>query len=541
MPSLVGPGSLSPTPPARLAAALDGGLLPCLERLVRRAARDPEGSCSRLVQKVLSPTNPAANSYARWYGLLLLFAYGEEGQSTRVLSALASLLPRPGGGGGGGTSRHGSKGNANEVGMSGLAQFAVTVACALLGYGVEVWAHSDPPEGGSGSGSGGSGSGSGTGGGSESRSGGSRRATCPPGVPPPGRRRLQRALAHAARLLLPPLARFVCFNCGGTDHGQQGRATASTPSAQQRAAARARGFAAGALGPVLSWLMSLALMGLDGSCGGAGGKGGGGNSSGGPGGRGSGGSRDSADSDCSAGSSTRGTASHTGLIAGGDYGNGRTRAADQPLPQQQQHHYQQEEEEEEEEEAVALRAVHDTALRRFLFEEVQVVELVGAVLRHLPSLNACSDKAHALATVLVHLTVAYPAEVRPRVVGAVEGCKDGGRSLSGSGRAAGGARKERGASGAAAGCSSQPDSVWPVELVRGLGAQATGDDARGLDARLELAARRLEVWRDGGREGAAVAERAVMVVMDDDMAETSVGMMRAVHEVLSSPAAPLVA
>ncbi len=503
-PFLVGPGPLPPTPPPRLAAALDGGLLPCLEGILRRAAKDPEGSCSRLVQEVLSSTDPADESDEDWHGLLLLFAYGEEVQSTRVLSALAALLPRPcgggsgGSGGGDGTSRHKAKGGPNGGEASDLTQCAMNVACALLDTGFGLWGDPDPPEGGSDSGSGGGGSSS------------PQATRSTPGVPPPGRRRLLHMLAHATRLLLPLLSRLVGSHCGGADHPRPGRATAGTPSAHKRAAARARGFAGAALRPVLHWITGLSLMGQYGSC--AGGSGGGGSSDGGGGGD---------------GSSNGGGASR------------HTRAARQVDQQQQQGEG-------------ALGSVHDAALRRFLFEEVQVVEVLGNALHHLPSLEGFTERGPALAASLVYLTGAYPEQVWRRITVAAEGGKGGGSSSSSSARGGGGARKQRGASGAGAGCSSQPESLWPVELVCGLlpevEANVKGGGANSLLRETVLLVRLLDAWRSAGagegQEGGGSGGHSQLrptfgrVV---DMENTSAGLKRALYEVLSAPAAPLVA
>ncbi len=531
---------------------------------MRRAARDPEGSSGRLVPKVLSRTDPADDTVGEWHGLLLLFAYGEEGQSMRVLSALAALLPRLGGSGGASTSRRASRAGPNEREISYLQMFAMTAVCALLDNGFALWAQRDPPEGGSGGSDSGGNNGSGgndSSGGSDgsgsgdSNGGSSPHATCStPGVLPPGRRRLQHMLAHAARLMLPPLARVVCFHCSGTDRGQQGRATASSPSATQRAATWAAGFVAAASGPMLSWIWSLSLMGLDGSCGGGGGDSnidiGGGSGSGGGSDGGGGGGSDGDDGSGGGGGdgsggrgsgigggsgSTGGSASQSGWDAVGDAGCGPARAASQEQQQQQQHGLEDD----------ALRAVHDTALRRFLFEDVQAVEVLGSVLHHLHSLTAFAARGPELARALFYLTGAYPEELRRRVRGAAEGCKAGGRSDSSSVRGGRGARKQRGASGAGAGCSSQPDSVWPVELVRGMGAQAKGDEAKGLLAHMDLLAGLLEVWRGCGTEGEEgggsrkYSQLRPAFARMDDMRESSASMTRVLYEVLSAPAALL--
>ncbi len=490
-----------------------------------------------MVQDVLYSTQ-TSRGVRKWGDLLWLLAYGESGQSMGFLSALTSLLPQPAWGGGGGgrsggggnMSRRGPKGGPKDGEVSYLSVRAMTASCAFIGSGFELRTQSD---GGSE--------------GSEGSGGNTPRATCPPGVPPPGRWRLQHMLAHAARLLLPLLARFAC--CQSIYHGsvdKHSRAASST---------LVRDLVAVTFDPLLRWIMGLSLVGLDGS--------GGGNSSV---GGGSAGSRsgcaiwDNNDAACGAGcsGSTGGRAIHNGTSALGDAGGGGERAASQGLEQQQRHQV--------EERKGALQSVHGSALRRFLFEEVQAVEVLGTVLRHLPSLTGIS--VPALVRALCFLTAAYPDEVWRRVTGAAQGCKGGGsRSEGSSARGGGGARKQRGASGAGAGCSSQPGSVWPVERVRGLGPVLRAETEEGgageeenrlraIAAASDTLAGLLEAWRDGsageGQEGTGNGEGEkggsgrfeqlrVAIGRMDGVAATTASMARALYEVLSAPATPLVA
>ncbi len=539
---LVCAGTWPPTPPPRVAAALDGGLLPCLERLTRRAARDPEGRISKLVQDVLcSPQT--ARGVAKWPALLWPLAYGEAGQSMGFMSALASLLPQRarGGGGGGNMSRRGPKGGPNEGDPDFLSLRVTSAAIGFLSSGFELRTPSYSPEGGGGGR-----------GGSEGTGGSAACATWPPGVPPPGPCRLHHVNAHAARLLLPPLAHFVCCHCGGADRVPPGRDTPKT---------MARDYATVALDPLLKWIMGVALMRLDGSCGGLS--------------RGGGGSRDSEDADCSAGSSSSGStgarATHIRGHALGDGGDGRALAAGQEQQQQQQQQLQRRREEEkqqqqqqEQEVTSALHDVPSIALRRFLFEEVQAVELLGTVLLHLPSLNTFTAWRRALVRALCLLTAAYPEEVRRRVAAAAEGCQGGGsRSGSGCTRGGGGAKKQRGVSGAGAGCSSQPGSLWPVELIRGLGPllreDADKNEVDDLVAAMESLAGLLEGWRRRGVGKGEGEERGVAAEgegrgaagglevlwpalkrMDgrEDAGEALAGMGRVLQEVLGAIAAP---
>ncbi len=530
MTCLVDAGPLPPAPPPRLAAALEGGLLPCLEGILRRAARDPEGSCSKLAQEVLSfiETQGACD---RSPHLLCLMAYGEVGQSVRFLSALASLLPQPGcASGGSDMSRPKAKAGPKGVEMSRLAELAVTAACAILCSGFELWAQSDPLED------------------SSSGSSNTLRATCTPGVQPPERCRLQHVLAHATWLMLPQLARFVRFNCGGADGGQVGRPTSSAASAQQRQVAmRTLNCVVAASAAVLNWVQGLSLLGLDVGSGSGGsnigcgsGDTGGSSSSGGGSSGGGGGNRNGNDADrgLSSTGSTGGKEVHDEWSAVGGAAGGRARAASQQQQQQ---------------EKGALKALHDTALRRFLLEEVQAVEVLGAVLHYRPSLNPSNSMGHALATALSLLTAAYPNEVRRRVAGAAGGCKCGGsRNDSRSVRGGGGAKKQRGASGAEAGSSSLPDSLWPVELVRQLApalrAHAENENRVGATDLKRLAGL-LEAWKDGslgegedeGVGAGGLEQLRVAIKRLEGLAVASASMTRALYEVLSAPAAPLVA
>ncbi|KXZ50072.1 hypothetical protein GPECTOR_18g50 [Gonium pectorale] len=83
--------SLPSKPPPVVAAALDGGLLRCLERLMRRAGRDPQGPEATLLQG-LAHRLPKIQGHAFWSYLAPLLAYGAPHQAAALLATLRKLL-----------------------------------------------------------------------------------------------------------------------------------------------------------------------------------------------------------------------------------------------------------------------------------------------------------------------------------------------------------------------------------------------------------------------------------------------------------------
>ncbi|KXZ42777.1 hypothetical protein GPECTOR_119g408 [Gonium pectorale] len=81
--------SLPAEPPPALAAALDGGLLPCLERLMRRAGPDPQGPEATLLQALV---RRVCQCQSFWLYLAPLMAYGEPRQAAALLATLGKLL-----------------------------------------------------------------------------------------------------------------------------------------------------------------------------------------------------------------------------------------------------------------------------------------------------------------------------------------------------------------------------------------------------------------------------------------------------------------
>ncbi|KXZ45140.1 hypothetical protein GPECTOR_58g589 [Gonium pectorale] len=81
--------TLQPQRPPVPAAALDGGLLPCLERLLRRAGRDLHGPKAAIVQQL---HKGACAKAGLWSYLGPLLAYGELHQAAALVATLRKLL-----------------------------------------------------------------------------------------------------------------------------------------------------------------------------------------------------------------------------------------------------------------------------------------------------------------------------------------------------------------------------------------------------------------------------------------------------------------
>ncbi|KXZ47231.1 hypothetical protein GPECTOR_37g237 [Gonium pectorale] len=81
--------SLPAEPPPALVAALDGGLLRCLELLMRRAGQQPQGPEVTLLRGL---ARRVANDQGFWSYLAPLLAYGEPRQAAALLATLCKLL-----------------------------------------------------------------------------------------------------------------------------------------------------------------------------------------------------------------------------------------------------------------------------------------------------------------------------------------------------------------------------------------------------------------------------------------------------------------
>ncbi|GLC43358.1 hypothetical protein PLESTM_001462500 [Pleodorina starrii] len=112
---------LTGQPPTDVAAALAGGLLPCLERLLRRAGREPcsstggsGGPVVRLLRRLLLDT--------AGFALLPLLVHGEPRQVVAFITSLGKLCS---GGGGGGDTPGGSS-------TASVRELAISLGCKLL-------------------------------------------------------------------------------------------------------------------------------------------------------------------------------------------------------------------------------------------------------------------------------------------------------------------------------------------------------------------------------------------------------------------------
>ncbi len=385
-----GPGSLPPAPPPRLAAALDGGLLPCLERLLRRAASNPEDS--RTVSFVDYVFKYSGSVHCGGHCFLPLLAYGDVEQSRGLLSALRCLMHLPGCGGssgsssgggssgggrgdGGGSSGGGGGGGGNAGGGSGGSSSGQQIGkmleqCAAAFVSQLLVTPAPGPDTGPTPGLGNGGScGCDPVPAAPSTSGLSPAQL--PLPPPPGLPRLHYMYAHAVRLLLPPLSRFACRH-----------ATAGASEEQSKSVREMVGGNAAAV--IRLVILLLALQIKRSGCTAGGSSGGNGNG----GGSGDGGGDDSSNG-----------------------GGGSTVAR--------------------------LKTQSDASpLARFLFDEMGVVELLAAVPRLVPRLSGSSVPGLASAVSCKHaealcgIASSFPDQVRELVM------KPAGGSGSGGGAAA---------------------------------------------------------------------------------------------------------
>ncbi len=393
-------GPLPASPPPVLAAALEAGLLSCLQHVVWWAERDLAG------RSFLS------DIAARWARGRLLggggfwpLAYGDVAQSLELLSALARVLPQ-------GAAQPG----AAEAGCDCTCVLLVTIKPLLdFSYGFlansypRVWRSGSPssssppapPSGGS----------------------GPPLAAAPP---PPGLPRLELVAAHAARLLLPRLSRLMCGLAGTAQQGRGGTA----------ASGRLIRHCEGVSGCVLVWVEALTTLCAPG----------GSTSSSGAGGGGTGGSGTGR---CTG----RGVSSSSGSSMGGGMGaSGSTGGGSTPHGSPTQ--------------------LQVTLLRRFLLEEVRVLELLGAMLRSLPAVKA-TPQASMYASALTTAAAAFASELAHAMMEAGR-CGGAGFAGGGSGAGAGAGRarsRANGSTGPGPSPGHRPHPVWPPDLVRSLGRQ----------------------------------------------------------------------
>ncbi|GFR49548.1 hypothetical protein Agub_g11593 [Astrephomene gubernaculifera] len=89
---------LSPAPPLEVSAALSGGLLPCLERLLRRAGNAPDGPQSKVLQGFLWKGNGKPSLLDSCFPGLLL-SYGDVRQTAALVTSLKKVLMKGAAGG----------------------------------------------------------------------------------------------------------------------------------------------------------------------------------------------------------------------------------------------------------------------------------------------------------------------------------------------------------------------------------------------------------------------------------------------------------
>ncbi len=413
-----------------LAAALEAGLLPCLEHLVRRTGQDLAGRSFLSDVTVKWGRGPLLSG-----GFLWPLAYGDVGQSLGLLSAVAEALPQ-------GAAQPG----AAEADLEGT-MVLLLIAVFLLGFNFSILANSHP----------------------RTWRFGSPSSSPPPAPPsggcgppplaaapplPAGLPRLELVAAHAVRLLLPRLSRLLC-GLAGTAHQGRGGTTVSDQILQlSRAAADS----------VIMWVTALISMCAPGGSSSSGGSSsnGGSTSSGGSTGCSTGGSGTGRGIGCEDSGNSNSSSSSSSSSIGGVINNaGSVDGGSGPHP--------------------SPTLLQGTLLRRFLLVDVRVLELLGAMLRSLPLFTA-KPQASQLAGALTAAELAFGAELGHAMVAAAGRCGGAGSAGGGSGARAG-ARRSRSGSKAAAGSSTGPGPgphpVWPPDLVRSLSQQLEQEGSTG--------------------------------------------------------------
>ncbi|KXZ48313.1 hypothetical protein GPECTOR_29g88 [Gonium pectorale] len=127
--------SLPAEAPPALAAALDGGLLRCLELLMRRAGRDPQGPEAMLLQGLVFRV---CGCQVFWSYLAPLLAYGEPRQAAALLATMRKLLRTV-------NSRAlGSEDLDSEANLHDCILFTITAVLAAVVKQAEVTAAAAP-------------------------------------------------------------------------------------------------------------------------------------------------------------------------------------------------------------------------------------------------------------------------------------------------------------------------------------------------------------------------------------------------------------
>ncbi len=132
-------------PPPRLAAALSGGYLPCLDTLLRRCGRCPANGDLSMLHRLLlsghqdssgggsSSSNGSANEFS--HDLPWLLSYGNPRQSASLLASMAKVLRRAveEGGGGGASGIPAANSSCEAEGTALLVDALACMLCDSLG------------------------------------------------------------------------------------------------------------------------------------------------------------------------------------------------------------------------------------------------------------------------------------------------------------------------------------------------------------------------------------------------------------------------
>ncbi len=266
---------LPPLPPPRLAAALSGGYLPCLETLLRRCGRyAANGDVSMLYRLLLkdheesggggddsSSSSSGGGRPTCSHDLPWLLAYGSPRQSVSLLTTMAKMLRRAveggygvmGNSGGGAAPSIAANSRRAAEGVALLVDDLACTLCSSLGATI-AWMQ-DAPQVRSCDRAAGNNPGAGGGGGSGAVVGASTPG--PAARFPPGPARLQLLLSFALARLVPPLSVLTTRRCrqllmlgSGGAEGRRGRAGGSTGREEEAEAAR------------LSWTLTTSLAPL---------------------------------------------------------------------------------------------------------------------------------------------------------------------------------------------------------------------------------------------------------------------------------------
>ncbi len=462
-------GPLPPTPPPRVAAALKGGLLPCLETLLRRAATEPNGPHSRLIVEAFRGPKSA------WPYLGWLLSYGDARRGASLVATLRKL-PAQLDGQVNGVVTASLSFQGTPLPTQSLVNSSDVVSDVLIGAAEVLF-------------------------GVDGRASWTSIYAQEEGVAAvqAGRPRLQLLSAYAVCQLLPPLADYAraatCRALGLVDKSLGGAAKANVRASLAAAMQQLRVFHS--WGCVCRCLSAFAATSLGdravaGAATGAGGSGssgssGSGSSAGGGGGGGGGGVAMQAVAGAAAGAGSSGSSSSAGGgggAGGGGDGSGGSAAAGAANGSRYRYPWCEE-----------------------LFKELGVVELLGTALRLFAAVTPRgSAEVRHVAAALVAVAAAMPDKLQHAAAAARSGA-----AAAAVGQASGGSKRPATAgkakSKAAAPAGGRETGTWPPELVRELGDALEMPKNEAIAKALKPLADLLELWGQGS--GAKVEAGAV--------------------------------